>query len=371
MPRLINILQLGIKELHSLWRDPVLLLLIGYAFTLSIYASAHGIAEVPHRASIGVVDEDRSQVSQRLLDAFRLPWFLPPERIDPARMDSGLDNGTYIFALDIPPDFQQKLLRGNQPTIQLNVDATQVSKAFSGAAYIQQILTTEAETFLQRYRQEATPAVRAVIRNEFNPNLTRSWFGAVNEIVNQLTMLALILSGAALIREREHGTLEHLLVMPVTPLEIMLAKVTSMGMVVLAAALLSLKLIVAGWLEVPLRGSLMLFTAGAMLLLFAMTSLGILLGTIARSMPQLGILVILVLIPLRILSGGETPRESMPTAIQDIMLLAPTTQFIELAQAVLFRGAGLDIIWPRLFALALLGALFFGSALVRLRRSLA
>ncbi|MCQ4347065.1 ABC transporter permease [Pseudomonas stutzeri] len=370
MRALGNILQLGLKELRSLYRDPALVALIVYSFTLAIYSSATALPEAPHRATIAVVDEDRSPASQRLIDAFQLPYFVPPEPIDLAQMDSGMDAGRYTFTLDIPPGFQADLLAGRRPTVQLNVDATQVSQAFTGAGHIQQIVASEVAEFVRRYRSVDAQPVEAVVRMAFNPNLVRAWFGAVNEVANQITMLAIILTGAALIREREHGTIEHLLVMPVTPVEIMLGKVWAMGLVVLVAATFSLLTVVRGWLDIPLQGSLALFVGGAALHLFAVTSMGIFFGTLARSMPQLGLLVILVLIPLQILSGGVTPRESMPEAVQQVMLIAPTTHFIQLAQAVLFRGAGPDIVWPQLLTLAAIGATFFAGALARLRKSL-
>jgi len=368
--KLSNILQLGLKELRSLYRDPALLLLILYSFTLGVYSSATSLPEPLYRASLAVVDEDRSQVSRRIVDAFQEPYFLPPQYIDREHMDSGMDAGLYTFTLDIPPNFQQDLLAGRSPTLQLNVDATQVSQAFSGAGHIQQVVTEEAAAFVRRYRRVEPPAIDAVVRAEYNPNLTSAWFGALNEVANQITVLAIILTGAALIREREHGTIEHLLAMPVTPLEIMLAKVWSMGAVVLVAAILSLQLVVRRWLEVPLQGSMALFLAATVLHLFAVTSMGIFFGTLARSMPQLGLLIILTLIPLQILSGGRTPRESMPEAVQDIMLIAPTTHFLKLAQAIFFRGAELAIVWPSLLAIMVIGCLFFAGALARLRKSL-
>ncbi|WP_027967510.1 ABC transporter permease [Halomonas halocynthiae] len=367
---LTNILQLGIKELRSLSRDPALVLLIIYAFSLSIYSSATAVPEAPFRATIGVVNEDPSPLSYRILDGFQLPYFQPPQAITHAQMDSGMDAGRYTFTLNIPPDFQQDLLAGRQPTIQLNVDATQISQAFTGAGHIQQIISSEVTTFLQRYRSQGALPVEAVVRMNYNPNLDRSWFGAVNSVIDQITMLSIILTGAALIREREHGTIEHLLVMPVTPVEIMLAKVWSMGLVVLLASAFALRFVVGTWLAIPLGGSLGLFMLGAALHLFATTSMGIFFGTVARSMPQLGLLIILTLIPLQILSGGMTPRESMPEIIQRIMLAAPTTHFIELAQSILFRGAGVGIVWPQMLALAVIGGVFFLFALSRLRKSL-
>ncbi|KHL69388.1 MULTISPECIES: ABC-2 transporter permease [Pseudomonas] len=366
-----NVLNLGIKELRSLYRDVALLLLIAWAFTLGVYTAASSMPESLHHASLAVVDEDRSPLSMRIINAFQPPFFLPPQLIDLNQMDRGMDAGDYTFTLNIPPNFQRDLLAGRQPTAQLNVDATQVSQAFTGAGYIQSIAASEIAEFLQRHRGGSNQAVELEMRVAFNPNLTRSWFGSVMEVINQITMLSIILTGAALIREREHGTVEHLLVMPVTPLEIMLGKVWSMGLVVLGATALSLVVVVQGWLQVPIEGSLWLFLFGAALHLFATTSMGIFFGTVARSMPQLGLLIILVLMPLQILSGGTTPRESMPEVVQYIMLVAPTTHFVSLAQAILYRGAGLAIVWPQLLAILGIGALFFFGALARFRKTLA
>jgi ABC-2 type transport system permease protein len=371
MERLANILHLGIKELRSLQHDLALVLLILWAFSMGIYSAATSMPESLHNAAIAVVDEDQSQLSERLIQAFQEPYFRTPERIDLSEMDRGMDSGRYTFTLNIPPDFQRDVLAGRSPAIQLNVDATQVSMAFTGAGYIQNIGASEVAEFVRRYRGELQQPAELALRIQFNPNLTRAWFGSVMEVINQITMLSIILTGAALIREREHGTVEHLLVMPVTPLEIMLAKVWSMGLVVLTAAALSLLLVVQGWLQVPIEGSIALFLAGAALHLFATTSMGIFFGTVARSMPQLGLLIILVLLPLQILSGGTTPHESMPELVQQIMLAAPTTHFVALAQAILYRGAGLSIVWPQLLAILGIGVLFFTGALLRFRKALA
>jgi len=196
------------------------------------------------------------------------------------------------------------------------------------------------------------------------------WFGSVMELVNSITMLSILLTGAALIREREHGTIEHLLVMPLTPFEIMMAKVWSMRLVVIVAATASLVFIVKGAPAVPIEGSITLFVVGMALHLFATTSMGIFLGAVARLMPQMGLLMIITLLPLEMLSGGSTPRESMPQFVQDIMLAAPTTHFVALAQAILFRGAGIGIVWPRFAALIVIGGAFFLMALSRSRKTI-
>lgn len=366
-----NIFNLGVKELRSLWRDPMMLFLIFYAFSLSIYIAATGIPETLHKAAISIVDEDQSPLSNRISSAFYPPYFARPELIGLDKIDSGLDAGSYTFALDLPPNLQRDVLAGRQPRIQLNIDATRMSQAFTGGSYIQQIVQTETAEFMAGTRATAAAPAELAMRARFNPSLTQSWFGAVMEIINNVTMLSIVLTGAALIREREHGTIEHLLVMPVTPFEIMASKVWAMGLVVLAACALSLYFMVQGVLAVPIEGSIPLFLAGAALHLFATTSMGIFMGTVARSMPQFGLLLMLVLLPLMLLSGGTTPRESMPELVQNIMLAAPTTHFVKMAQAILYRGAGLDVVWPQFLAIIAIGAVFFSIALTRFRKTIA
>ena len=365
-----NIWRLGIKELWSLVRDPMMLVLIVYTFTVSIYVAATAMPESLRKATIAIVDEDDSPLSARIVASFYPPHFTTPRLITLAEMDAGMDNGTYTFVLDIPPNFQREVLAGLAPAVQLNVDATRMSQAFSGSGYIQQIALAEVREFTQRYRAATALPVALELRARFNPGLNKIWFGALMQIINNVTMLSIILTGAALIREREHGTIEHLLVMPVTPTQIMLAKFWSMGAVVLLAAGISLHLVVRGLLQVPVEGSIPLFMAGAALCLFATTAMGIFLATIARSMPQFGLLMVLILLPLQLLSGGMTPRESMPELVQSVMLLAPTTHFVELGQAILYRGAGLDVVWQPFLALAAIGSALFALSLARFRKTI-
>lgn len=368
---LANIYDLGVKELWSLWRDPMMLVLIVYVFTASVYTKATSMPETLHNAPIAIVDEDNSALSQRVASAFYPPQFTPPAMIDYGDVDPGMDAGLYTFALVIPPNFQRDVLAGGRsPAVQLNVDATRMSQAFTGSGYIQQIFTGEVNEFVKRYRGTDAPPVDLALRPRFNPALDKAWFGSVVQIINHITLLSIILTGAALIREREHGTIEHLLVMPVTPAQIMLSKVWSMALVVLIASFLSLNLMVRGILGVPIEGSIVLFFAGAALSLFATTSMGIFIATLARNMPQFGMLMMLTIMPLQMLSGGDTPRESMPEIVQNIMLIAPTTHFVELSQAILYRDAGLETVWQPFLALALIGTVLFFLSLARFRKTI-
>ncbi len=367
LPSLRTIQHLGVKELWSLVRDPMMLVLVGYTFTVAIYISATAMPESLHKAPIAIVDEDASPLSARIAAAFQLPRFNPPAMIPINSIDPGMDSGRYTFVLDIPPDFQRHVLEGDSPAIQLNVDATRMSQAFTGSSYIQQMVLAEVNEYVQRHRNVRVAPVELAMRSRFNPNLERSWFGGLMEIINNITLVSVILTGAALIREREHGTIEHLLVMPVRPSEIMLSKIWSMGLVVLVSAAFSLIVVVQGLLRVPIDGSVPLFLAGAVLHLFATTSMGIFLATLARSMPQFGLLTMLVLLPMQLLSGSATPSESMPAFVQHLMLAAPTTHFVSIGQAILFRGAGLDVVWPQFLSLAVIGAAFVALTLHRFR----
>jgi ABC-2 type transport system permease protein len=365
-----NVFRLGVKELWSLVRDPMLLVLIAWTFTVAIYVAATAMPDSLHNAPIAIVDEDASPLSARIVSSFYPPHFMTPAMVSLAEVDAGMDRGDFTFALDIPPNFQKDVLAGRTPAIQLNIDATRMGQAFTGNAYIQQMVASEVNEFIQRYRSSTVPPVDLALRMRFNPNLEQAWFGSLMEIINNVTMLSIILTGAALIREREHGTIEHLLVMPVTPAEIMLAKVWSMGLVVLLAALVALVFVIQGALKVPIQGSLALFMLAAALHLFATTSMGIFLATLARSMPQFGMLLVLVLLPLQMLSGGSTPYESMPQLVQDIMQVAPTTHFVSAAQAILYRGAGIDVVWPQLLAILAIGSLLFIASLRRFRTTI-
>lgn len=368
--RLANIFRLGVKELWSLWRDPLMLLLIVYTFTSLVHTTATSMPETLQNAPIAIVDEDGSPLSQRIVSAFYPPNFSPPQMITLEEMDKGMDKGRFTFVLDIPPNFQSDVLAGRSPQIQLNVDATRMTQAFSGNGYVQQIVMNEIDTFVQRHATRDTLPVDLALRTRFNPSLEKSWFGGLMEMMDSVILLSIVLTGAALIREQEHGTIEHLLVMPVTPSEIMLAKIWSMGAVVLVAVTFCLTFVVHGVLHMPVQGSVPLFLMGAAVYLFATTAVGIFMATVARSMPQFGMLLVLVLVPLQMLSGSMTPRESMPEFVQTIMLAAPTTHFVEVGAAILFRGAGFDVVWKPFLALLVIGTVLFILAFQRFRQFL-
>jgi len=370
------IFWLGTKELRSFLRDWVLLGLVIWQFSFSVYTQAQSNTQELHNAAIAIVDEDDSSLSRRIAAAFLPPEFQPPTRIAERDTDRVMDTAQYTFVIDVPPHFERDVLAGHQPALQLIVDATAMVQAGIGAGYAEQIVDTEIANFVSRNEGsfsdpgQGTPKspVTLATRIAFNPNVMTAWFTGLMAIINSVTMLGIILAGAAVVREREHGTMDHLLVMPVTPFEIAMSKVWANALVITVAVGLSLTVVVQLLLGIPVAGSVPLFLCGAAIYLFFTTAVGLFIGTIVRSMPQLGLLFILVAVPMMLLSGSNTPLESMPAILRIVMQASPSTHFVSFAQAILYRGAGFGIVWPQFLATGLIGGLFLGLALVRFRK---
>ena len=365
-----NVYWLGTKELRSVFSDVLMVAFIVWSFSFSISERARGMGETVNNASVAIVDEDRSTLSRSLATALYPPYFQRPELIDAADVDRAMDQSRYIFVLTIPPRFEADVRQGRQPKILLSIDATAVLQAGLGASYIENILTGEVARFAKRSdEREASPAT-LVTRRAFNPNGTQAWFIAIVALLDQLSMLTIILTGAALLREREHGTIEHLLMMPLTPFQIVMAKVWANGLVILAAFTASMVFVVEGALDVPIAGSRWLLLGGTTIYLFAAAAIGIFLGTIARTMAQFALLMLMTIIPMMMLSGGLSPIESQPDIVQPITWFLPSRHYMSFAQAVVFRGAGLEIVWPQFLTVAGLGGVFFATSLFLFRRSI-
>ena len=371
MRSLSNIFWLGTKELRSFFSDWVLLGFVIYSFSVAVISQAQSNSQELYRASIAVVDEDHSELSRRITHAFLMPYFKQPVAIAEADVEHVMNAGKYTFVIDIPPNFQRDVLAGRQPALQINVDATAMVQAGLGSDYAEQIINDEVARFVSHAEPTPITPVNLAIRIAFNPNVATAWFTSVMGIISSVTILAIILAGAALVREREHGTMDHLLVMPLTPFEIAMSKVWANGLVITLAAGLSLYFVVHTMLGVPIVGSIPLFMLGVMIYLFFACAIGIFIGTIARSMPQLGLLFMLVFLPMNMLSGSNTPLESMPPWLATAMQASPSTHFVSFAQAILYRGAGIEVVWPEFLIVSAVGGLFFVLALLRFRASVA
>ncbi|MEM8838068.1 MAG: ABC transporter permease [Pseudomonadota bacterium] len=364
-----NIYWLGTKELRSILTDAVLVALIVWSFSMAIYTETSAVGETVNNASIAFVDEDRSALSRRIMTSFYPPYFKRPQEIPASEMQEALEQARFMFIVAIPPEFEADILRGRQPSLQINIDATAVEQASLGAGYIQNIVLDEVARSASDVTDLELP-VNLEINRAFNPNGSQKWFHAIVSLFDQVSMITIILTGAALIREREHGTIEHLLVMPLTAFEIVLAKVWANGLIILIAFFLSLSVVVEGILEVPVAGSKALLLSGTVIYLFAAAAIGIFLATIARTMAQFSLLVLMTIMPMIMLSGGMTPIESQPDMIQPITWFLPSRHYIAFSQAVVFRGAGFDIVWPEFLTVACLGTAFFTASLLLFRRSI-
>jgi ABC-2 type transport system permease protein len=367
-----HIFHLGIKELISLFRDPVLIFLILYTFTFSVYTPSKSAVMDVVNASIAIVDEDGGDGARAVSDALLPPLFLPPEQIAWADINPTMDRGRYTFVVNLPPEMEDELAEDGRPDVQIITDATAMSQAGRGPGYLSAIINQTVEPYWSgRGNPDNVPLVGLETRARFNPNMLQGWFVAINQVINNISVLAIFLCGAAVLREREHGNIEHLLVMPLRPFELMFAKIWANGLVVICAAMASLFVVVKGLIGVPISGSIALFALGLTVYLFSVTALGIMLATMVRSMPQFGLLAFPTFIVMSLLSGGQTPLESMPVFLQKVMQFVPSTHFVAFSQAVLFRDATLGMVWPMLAKMLAIGAAYTVFTLSRFRKMLA
>lgn len=357
-----HIYTLGKKEIKSFLNDKIFVIFVVWAFTLNIIIAADaGNLEVKN-AAIAVVNEDHSLLSRNIIKGLRQPYFQEPIEISFADIDNSLDKGKYSFIVVIPEHFQANLLSQKPTEIQLNIDATVVSQAYVGSNYIKQIISNEISNYLQTSlvaNNDIKPTFEQVIRVKYNPNRRSEWFMSIAEMIMMGTILSIMLPAVALVREKESGTIEHLLVMPITPQEIMLSKIWSNNLIILLFATASLLIVIEGHYGVKIQGSIPLFFLGFIIFQFSIASLGVVLATFANNTAQLALLTIAVMMPMVFLSGAFTPMESMSPLVQRIMFLSPLKHCMDFSFAVIFRGSTIIEAWRPLFFMGLYGVILF------------
>ncbi|WP_245436963.1 ABC transporter permease [Mesorhizobium helmanticense] len=371
MPSFSTIFWLGTKELRTLAKDLTMILFIIWSFGFSIYTQSTGAGETVNNAAIGIVDEDQSQLSRSIAGLFYPPYFQAVRTISAADIDRAIDEGLYTFIVVIPPGFEKDTRKGRDTEIQVNVDATASQQASLGAGYIQSMVTKEVDRYRENLEETTGLSSDLAIRRAFNPGGTQSWFRSIVSLADQLSMLVIILTGAALLREREHGTIEHLLAMPLTAFEIALAKVWANGLVIIVAFTCSLLLVVEGALDVPIAGSRGLLMLGTIIYVFAAAAIGIFLGTLARTMAQFALLMIMVIMPMMMLSGGMSPVASQPQWLQYLTWFLPSRHYVSFMQAIVSRGADFTIVWKEFATVLIMGVTFLAASLALFRRSIA
>lgn len=365
---------MSVKELLQLWRDPVLLFFIVYAFTIDIYNAGSGVTLQLSHAAFAVHDADRSAASRELLGRFRAPDFQPLGEVGSQRQGLALlDDSQVLFVLDVPPRFEHDLLRGDGTALQMQVDASNSVLGFLAQAEALQIVARYGlESGLARAGLGAglggVPVVEVQPQVWFNPNQNDAWFMAISELLNVITVFAILLPAAAMVREKERGTIEQLIVSPLTPFQVMAPKVLAMTLVILAATALALAAVLGPVFQVPMRGSLLLFFAVTTLYVVALSGLGLYVATVTRNMAQAAMLSILLLAPMIFLSGAWTPPEAMPAVARWAMVASPLYYYIDAAYGIILKGAGLRLLWDSVLGIVVLGGLAVGLGLHRFRR---
>ncbi|TCP97274.1 ABC-2 type transport system permease protein [Cricetibacter osteomyelitidis] len=363
-----SLLTLTWKEIKSLFGEPVLMAFMVFVFTVVIWMLAKSITVDVKNAPIGVINNDHSTLSYRIIESMQEPYFQKPVEITRDEADKMMDSSKIIFVLDIPVNFEKDLLAGRNPELQLQIDATMMTQAGAGSTMLVGYINQTIQEFLQL--PSGKEPIKSVVNVLYNPNAASEYFVPPMKIGDMLSLMVLILTGAAIIRERERGTLEHLLVMPVNAVEILLSKILANGIVIWCVAMLSMKFVVIGFLGVPIAGSLALYGAGMFLFLFSVAAIAVVLAVIAPTMAQFSLLMLPTYLVLLLFSGSAAPRINMPELAQAISEYWPTTIFAKLSQDILFRGADFAIVWHQFFALVAVSTISLVIALINFQKML-
>jgi ABC-2 type transport system permease protein len=358
------------KEWRVLLGEPVMLGLLVYAFAFAIYLAGSGHDMGVRNASIGIVDLDQSGLAERFAAALQRPYFVPPKFMDAAAVDQAMSDGEITFALQIPPRFTADLVAGRAPKLELLVDATAMTQAFIGAGYIDAITRGEMAAYMVNRMPQESALPNVNVRMRFNQNFDARRFSGLMELAQMITLIGIVLTGSAVLRERERGTLEHLLVLPVRTSSILLSKILATVIVMLVCTTLSLHFVVQRWLGIAVVGSIPLYLFGATLYMFSVTAIGVFLALAVRSTQEFGLVCLVVIMPMLVLSGVMTPIENMPWFLRAIMFVLPSPHFIRFAADIAFRGADLSIVWPGLLTMAAIGLAFTLGAIAVFRISL-
>ena len=363
-----------LKELIQLGRDGLLVFAIAYLFLFDTYMAGN-VGMNLKNAVVVVHDADHSAASRELIYRFQPPYFKQGGEVADGRSGQRLiDTGEALLVLDIPPHFEHDLLTGRPVAVQVQVDAANTVLGFLAASYSAQIIgqyrfdQALVRAGLSASALDNMPMIRSEHRVWYNPNQKDAWFMPLSELLVVITIMSIMLPAAAAVREKERGTIEQLMVTPLSALQILLPKVVAMTLVILLGTAASLLLVLHGAFDFPMKGSLTLFFAVTALYTFTTAGLGLYIATIARNLAQAALLAILVLMPMIFLSGAWTPPEAMPSGLREAMYLSPLYYFIEMGYGILLKGAGLDILWDSLLGLALLGMAIFGLGVWRFKR---
>ena len=363
LPRLREMIK---KEFRQLLRDPrtrgvvfvapvIQLLMFGYAVNTDIRDTA-----------TYVVDYDQTSESRRLVDAFRATGYF--EIVGQSRRSQdiarALDHGEAMVGLEIPRGFARDLSSSSGATVQIIVDGTESNSATVAQGYAQRIVQRFALNRAAATGALPTGGIELRVRAWYNPTLESRMYN-VPAVVGVLIMLmCLLLTALAVVREREIGTLDQLMVSPLTPEELMLSKTLPVAVIaVFDLVLISVTAIL--WFDVPMRGSPPALLAAALLYILSGLAVGLLISTISRTQQEAFLTMFLFFQPAIILSGFFYPITSMPEVFQWITLLNPVRHFLEIVRGIFLKGEGIAALWPQYVALAVMAVGVLRLAVLR------
>ena len=365
------------KEFAQILRDPPLMIILVWAFTAAVYAAGTGRTMESTDVATAVYDLSRGPASREFLSHLQRPYFKTVAYLTrESQIEESLNAGRAAIVVIIPPDFQRDVDAGRQAHIQVLTDGSLAMTATLSVAYLAAISSRYSIDLLKRRAAAAggapapLPSLDERMRVRFNPNMSSAWFAALLEMLNMATMVSLLLTAANLVREKERGTLEQLLVSPARPLEIFLAKIAPTILTVLLLTAICFLTVLRPVFHVPLRGSVGLFFAVTALYVFAMTSMGIAIALVARTMSQAIMMMILILQPMVFLSGAWNPPEAMSPWLRWLSLVSPLRYYIDFAFGVVLKGNPLSVVLHDILGLVILGTVLFVFSLLWFERSL-
>ncbi|MEJ2205240.1 MAG: ABC transporter permease [Gemmatimonadota bacterium] len=368
---LLRVRRMVAKEVRQLFRDPKTKRIIFVAPIIQLILFGYAVNTDVRNVATFVVDHDRTPASRRVIDAFTASgYFRVVGSSDrPSDMGRALDHGTATVGLEIPVDFAAEVKAGRSPAVQLVVDGTNSNTATVASGYaakiVQELSARLAATAASR------PASRIDLRTRawYNPSLVSRVYNVPAVIGVIVLLMSLLLTALAVVREREVGTLEQLLVSPLSASELMLGKTLPVA----GVALVQLSLVTAVallWFDVPLRGSVPALLLAAALFILAGLSFGLFISTISNTQQEAFLAMFLFILPAIILSGFLYPIDTMPQVFQDLTLLNPLRHFLEIVRAIFLKGSGVRELWPQFLILTVMAGIGVVGATARFRRTL-
>ena len=344
-------LSLIMKELIAFFRSWGLVAVVLYSFTLDIYLAGRGIEMQAKNVSVGFVDETGGGISQKILARLHAPEFKKPVRfLSQKSLYDAIRNREIMVGLVFDSDFEKEFDRSGRAQLNVLLDAISATQSFQALQYLQNILLD--------FSHPEFP-VELKIHKLFNPNAATSWFMAVAEMLSVATLLGVILTAAVFVREKENGTWDIMLLMPIDPKLIILAKSFSQVVILMFGIVLATGIVLFGIFDVPMNGSYAAFLLLSFFYSFTSAGIGLFVAAVSRSMLQVAQLSILIMMPIIFLSGSWTPIHAMHPLLQDLSYLSPLRYYIEGSESLIFRGSSIADLWSYFAGVIGLGGMLY------------